>query len=83
MSPKLDQTYPHIVENQGITMASLEIDTYHEKVLPNQFEIHIFATVKTKMALLFCCNHLLLSVTFSVNKNKPNSEKVKFDKDFN
>ena len=47
-----------------------EIYWYHEKVFPNQFKIHIFATVKTKMSLLFWCNQLLLSVTFSVNKKQ-------------
>ena len=39
------------------------------------------------MSLLFWCNQLLLSVTFSVNQNKQSNqdicEKVKLDKDLN
>ena len=78
-SPKIGRTYPHPVENRRITTASLFFEI--------NLKIHIFATVKTKMSLLLWCNQLMLSVTFSVNKNKPNNqkicEKVKFDKDLN
>lgn len=42
--------------------------TIMEKVLPNQFKIHIFATVKSKMLLRFWCNQMLLSVTSSYNQ---------------
>ena len=47
MSPKLVRTYPHIVENWGITMAPLILRLISWKVLPNQLKIHIFASVKT------------------------------------
>ena len=58
---------------------------YHEKVLPNHFKIHIFATVKTKLPLFFV-RTAVVSANFKINDNKENSqnicEKVKFDNDF-
>ena len=51
-SPKIGRTYPHPVENRRITTASLFFEI--------NLKIHIFATVKTKMSLLFfairCCS---------------------------
>ena len=46
-------------------------DWYPEKVFPNQFKTDIF-TVKTKMAPLFWCSHLMLSVVLQCGKNKSN-----------
>ena len=43
---------------------------------PQSIYILIFATVKTKMLLLFWCNQLLCSVTSSVSKNKQNNLSV-------
>ena len=60
MSLKLVPTYPHIEENNGIVI--FEIDMIRTEVLPNQFKVYFFATIKNpKMSLLFHCNQLLLS----------------------
>ena len=57
---------------------------------PLNLKFTFFATVKTKITLLFCWTHSTLSSASKcdrVNQNKRNNqkicEKVKFDKDFN
>ena len=55
---------------------------YHEKVVPNQFKIHIFATVKTKMSLLFWCINecpvLLELVLILINRDPSNVKRLSF-----
>ena len=59
MSPKLVRTYQQGNDNGTYNYFW---DWCHEKVFPNKFEVHIFATIKTKMALLFWCSQLMLLV---------------------
>ena len=57
---------------------------------PLNLKFTFFATVKTKITLLFCWTHSTLSsaskfdrVNQNKRNNKKNCEKVKFDKDLN
>ena len=73
MSPKLVQTYPHMVENHGITYLIFDIDIM-KKSFPLNLKFTFFATVKTKIPILFSVTQQKTAETI---KNKT------FMKDFN
>ena len=75
MSPKIGRTYSRKLENHN----GIIIYWY-------QFKNSHFCHCKNQNVTSFLCNQLLLLLTFSVNKSKPNSQSIcqkdKFDKDF-
>ena len=87
MLPKLLLTYIRREETQKITMVPLHIFeiTIMKKSSPINSNSH-FCHCQNQSATSFLKQLAVISVTSSVNKNKPNNqsicEKVKFDKDF-